>query len=130
MIKIDIKPLSVNWAYKWKKIKTKALIEYKEELDNIITLEIWEDHFNYIDFEKKWLALKLNIVWWFSSMWSDVDNPLKPFIDALQESLWFNDNIVYELNVKKTKTKKEEEFILFEIEEVSSSNYKIENFNI
>lgn len=117
MIKIEKKPLSINEAYKWRKVKTKKLTEYKDDIFLLITTNLWNDYFN-IDFNKKWLKLKLDIEWWLSSSWWDIDNPLKPFIDALQESLWFNDNCIYELNVKKKIVKKLEEYIKFELSEI------------
>lgn len=57
----------------------------------------------------------LNIVFGFSSPLADIDNGLKPFIDILQKKYEFNDKDIVELNVKKEKTVKGKEFILFEI---------------
>lgn len=57
----------------------------------------------------------LNIVFGFSSPLADIDNGLKPFIDILQKRYGFNDKDIIELNVKKEKTVKGKEFILFEI---------------
>ena len=118
MIKLDIQPLSVNKSYRWKKVKTQDLIDFHSNIDNIIRYWIWIDYFNYIDFNKKWLQLKLDVRFWFSNIWSDIDNWLKTFIDWLFWTIWQNDNLIYELNVKKQKTKKNEEFIEFELSEI------------
>ena len=59
--------------------------------------------------------LKLTIEWGFSSAASDIDNPLKPFIDILQKKYGFNDSKVHELHVTKKKCKKGSEYILFSI---------------
>lgn len=118
MIKIDIKPLSVNKSYRWRKIKTQDLIDFHDDIDLFFDT-LWKDYYNsYIEFNKKWLKLKLSVIFWYSNIWSDIDNWLKSFIDWLSQSLWFNDNIIYELNVKKVKTEKEKEFIEFELEEI------------
>jgi Holliday junction resolvase RusA-like endonuclease len=102
--KIDIKPLSVNKCWQGKRFKTK----------------------DYVSYEKKCILLLpkikvgvppylLNIVFGFSSPLADIDNGLKPFIDILQKRYGFNDKDIIELNVKKEKTVKGKEFILFEI---------------
>ena len=116
MIKIELKPLSVNKSYQWRKVKTKDLIDFHDDILKYIKY-IWKDHFNYIEFNKKDLQLKLSIIFWYSNMWSDIDNWLKPFIDWLSMALWFNDNKIYELHVIKEKAEKDNEYIIFELEE-------------
>ena len=59
--------------------------------------------------------MKLEITWGFSSTGSDVDNTAKEFIDCLSKKYGFNDNQIYELNLKKTIVKKGQEFIEFYI---------------
>ena len=44
---------------------------------------------------------------------SDIDNPLKPFLDILQKKYGINDRDINELLVKKTVVKKGDEFIFF-----------------
>lgn len=117
MIKFELKPLSVNKSYQWRKVKTQDLIDFHQDIIYLIK-QVWKDHYNYIEWNKQWLKLKLSIVFWYSNLWSDIDNWLKPFIDWLSMALWFNDNIIYELNVKKEKAKKDSEYIIFEIEEI------------
>jgi len=115
MPKLYIKPLSVNKSYRWKKTKTYDLIEYHKEIKWYIDYITSNNYFDYINFNEKWLKLKVDIVFWYSSKWSDIDNWLKPFLDWLFSALWVNDNLIYELNVKKDITKKDEEYIYFNI---------------
>ena len=104
MINIKIKPLSVNKAWKGRKFKTKEynyyILELKNKLPNI---KIPDG------------KLHLIIEFGFSSKASDVDNPLKPFIDVLQKRYGFDDKMIYKLDVKKEIVKKGEEFIKFKI---------------
>jgi len=49
----------------------------------------------------------------FSNKMSDIDNPVKPFLDILQKKYNFNDSDIYELNIVKSVTKKNKEYIEF-----------------
>lgn len=109
MIKINIKPLSVNQCWQGKRYRTNTYIKYFNNL--LILLPKYKG----IDFDKK---LKLDISFGFSSAAADIDNPLKPFIDVLQKKYKFNDNQIYQLNVSKEKVKKGKEFIKFKINEL------------
>ena len=105
MHKLDIKPLSTNRAWVGKLRPTKANAAYKRDLSLILPPMS-------IDTESK---LKLEIVFGFSSKASDIDNPLKPFIDGLQKKYGFDDKQIYELSVKKEVVKRGHEYIEFEI---------------
>jgi Holliday junction resolvase RusA-like endonuclease len=107
MIKTKIKPLSVNEAWKGRRFKT---LKYKKFiLDTLYILpkksEVKIPKGNF----------KLNIIWGLSNISADIDNPLKTFIDVLQEKYEFNDSRITKLEVEKTKVKKGEEFIKWEI---------------
>ena len=104
---IKIKPLSINEAYKGKKYKTDRHNQYAKD----VTLMLPE----HAPFKRK---LKLSITFGFSSKGSDIDNCVKPFQDLLYKKYRFNDNQIYELNVKKEIVKKGEEFINFYIDEL------------
>lgn len=107
MIRIDIKPLSMNKAYLWKKIKSAAYRNYeKDMLEMLPNWHIWNSN------------LELYIKVWYSSRWSDIDNCLKPFIDILQKKYNFNDNRIYRLIVEKNIVKKWEEFIEFKLTDI------------
>ena len=108
MIKIDIKPLSVNQAWMGRKFKTKLYKDYEIEL----TLKLPKLK---IDSESK---LELNIIVGYSNKGSDIDNFLKPFIDILQKKYLFNDKNIYSLNIIKEIVSKGNEFIEFEIKEI------------
>jgi len=108
MIKLKIKALSVNQAFKGRRFKTDK----------------------YKDFERKMLlilpnintdltgCLKVKIEYGFSSKLSDIDNPCKTFLDCLVKKYGFDDRQIYELKQKKTIVKKGEEFIKFKIEKI------------
>jgi len=104
--KLQIKPLSVNEAFKGTRIKT--------------------DKYNAFIFKcllmlpKKILIpdesdIKLAIQFGFSSKASDIDNCCKSFIDCLVKKYGVDDKHIYELHVFKSIVKKGEEFIKFKI---------------
>jgi len=106
--RIDIKPLSVNQAWIGKLSKTSALRKYISDVGYILPNN------------KKELTgkLKLIIKFGFSSKASDIDNPLKPFIDCLQDKYDFDDKQIFELVVFKDVVKRGKEYIEFEIIEL------------
>ena len=56
----------------------------------------------------------------FSSIASDWDNPIKPFVDILQLKYQFNDSRIYRAEVVKTKVKRGKDFIKFDIKEMDN----------
>lgn len=105
MIKIDIKPLTINQAWKGKRFKTDKYTKYRRDVVLILpNMEIPKE-------EKLRLEVNLGL----SSKLADIDNPLKPFIDCLQDKYGFDDRQIFELNVKKEIVPKGKEFIEFEI---------------
>lgn len=104
MMGVGVKPLSVNQCWQGKRFKTKTYKAYEKELLTLLPK---------ITIPKG--NIKLSIEWGFSSAASDIDNPLKPFIDILQKKYDFNDKWITELIVKKKKCKKGAEYILFEV---------------
>lgn len=105
--KIEIKPLSVNEIWKGKRFKTDKYLIYERNL-----LLLLPD----CKIENK--PLKLSLYFGFSSLLSDIDNPVKPFIDVLQKKYGINDKLIYELHIKKVIVPKGDEFIDFEFEYV------------
>jgi Holliday junction resolvase RusA-like endonuclease len=104
MIKLNIKPLSVNQAWQGRRFKTK---EYKQfEKDMLLMLP--KKRFNP--------PFKVAFVFGFSNSLCDIDNPLKLTIDVLQKKYGINDRDILELSVKKEIVKKGNEFIKFSIE--------------
>lgn len=105
---LEIKPFSVNKAWKGKRYRTDEYRCYqKEVLYSLPKLKI--------DFKKK---LIINFVFGFSNSASDIDNPIKPILDIMQKKYLFDDKQVYEMNIKKEVVKKGKEFIKFQISEL------------
>lgn len=105
-IKIDIRPLSVNEAYRTPKgVRRFKTSQYKSFLE---TLE-WLLPKNVELYPKMIIEME----WGVKNSARDVDNPVKPFIDALQARYKFNDSRVYKIIA--TKVKSNREYIKFEI---------------
>jgi len=130
MIRIPLKSISLNATYKvWpiftKKGKkcwmylSKEAKQLKENLMNFFILNNIKDIYEWIDFWNKKLKLHLIKNIWVSNIGSDVDNSNKLFQDVLADYLKFNDNKIYKQTSKKEKVKKWEEFIEFELEEIT-----------
>jgi Holliday junction resolvase RusA-like endonuclease len=100
LIYTEIKPLSVNDAWKGRRFKTDSYKNYEKEL-----LLILPD----IDIPDGDLAIFLQFG--FSSSGSDWDNPIKPFVDVLQKKYGFNDSRIHMAVVNKVKVKKGKEYI-------------------
>jgi Holliday junction resolvase RusA-like endonuclease len=101
---LNIKPLSVNEAWQGRRFKTKKYDRYINDVLSILRPLIVPDG-----------KLHIDIIFGFSSKASDIDNPLKCFIDCLQKKYSFNDKNIYKLTVRKVDVKKGLEFIEFEI---------------
>ena len=105
--KINIKPLSVNDAWKGRRFKTDKYKKYQRDLLRFLPkLNIPDGN------------LQLEITAGFSNKGSDLDNIAKNFIDCLSKKYGFNDNRIYRLILNKKIVKKGDEYIDFEIREV------------
>ncbi len=107
-MRIDIKPLSVNEAFRGQKFRTPKYRAYQKEL----TLKLKP-------MKIEGGKLSLSICFGFSSKGSDIDNCVKQFTDCLSKKYGFNDNIIYKLTVTKVIVPKGKEFIEFEITSIS-----------
>ena len=106
MIRLDIKPLSVNEAtsvFRGMKIKTRKYREYEREVLSLLPTGV------PIPLGKIELKLKFGV----SRTTCDVDNLVKPFVDILQRAYEFNDKMIYKLEVKKFDVLKGQEFVEF-----------------
>ena len=103
--KINLKPLSVNEAWKGRRFKTE---KYQEFIDNACLLMPAQ---KIIEFEK----LHVSIVFGFSNKNSDVDNPIKTLLDTIKEKYEIDDRYIYRLDVEKQIVKKGSEFIQCQI---------------
>lgn len=103
MYKIDIKPLSINEAWKGIRYKTDKYSDYRDALLWLLPkINVPEPPY------------KVNLEFGVSAKF-DWDNAIKPFCDALQDKYGFNDNKIHEGYVKKVIVEKGEEYIKFEI---------------
>lgn len=108
MIKLEIKPLSVNKAFQGRRFKTN---DYKKFEKQMLLL---------LPKLKKELtgSLKIELEYGFSSKLSDIDNPCKLVLDCLVKKYGFDDRQIYELNQVKKIVKKGSEYIKFSIVEL------------
>lgn len=105
MIAIDIKPLSVNKAWKGKRYKTDAYKVFEKQILLLLPSSVRVPNG----------PLELRIEFGFSSTLSDWDNPIKPFQDCLQKKYGFDDKRVMRGIVDKVMVKKGQEYIKFQI---------------
>lgn len=99
-MRLNIKPLSVNQAWKGKRFKTDDYKRY--EYLCLMMLR---------PFKVPTGQLKLELNFGFSSKASDLDNPVKCFQDILSKKYDFDDKRIYEIAAKKVDVKKGSEFI-------------------
>ena len=105
MIRIDIKPLSVNEAWQGKRFKTPKYKAYEYHTLLLLPKLTLPTPPYVIHFE-----------FGLSNSASDWDNPVKPLQDILQKKYGFNDKDIHRAIVDKVKVKKGEEYFKFKIE--------------
>lgn len=108
-MRINIKPLSVNEAWQGKRFKTKKYTKYERDVLLMLPKVKISD-----------VPMALYIKFGFSNKMSDVDNPVKCFVDCLQKKYGFNDRNIYRMVLVKELVKKGDEYIEFEIKELTS----------
>lgn len=101
---VDIKPLSVNEAWCGRRYKTKDYKLYEIQVLLLLPKITIPDG-----------KLKITIHFGMSNSLSDIDNPVKMFVDILQKKYGFNDNRIYEMNLIKKIVDKGDDFIGFEV---------------
>lgn len=107
-MRLDIKPLSVNEAWQGRRYRTDSYKKYQRDIALLLRpMEIPEGD------------LEITINWGFSNMRSDVDNPVKCFIDCLQKKYGFNDSRIKKMIVEKFKVSTGEDYIEFELRPAS-----------
>ena len=82
---LEIKPLSVNEAWQGKRFKT---VKYKQFERSVLlmlpkTKEVFSD------------MIRVELFFGFSSVLSDLDNPIKMTLDILQKKYGFNDKNIF-----------------------------------
>jgi len=106
MDEMKIKPLSVNKCWKGKRYKTDDYDNYEYELKNLLKPTIHSSNFNSDN-----ISLYINFA--FSNKSSDLDNPVKPFIDICQKKFNFNDKNINRIVLDKTIVPKGKEYIKY-----------------
>lgn len=104
MIKLKIKPLSVNQCWQGKRFKTPKYKAYEKEL----LLRLPKITIPPPPYE-------VNYYFGFSSANCDLDNPVKPLQDILQKKYGINDRYINKMTVEKVKVAKCAEYFGFEI---------------
>ncbi len=103
-MRLDIKPLSTNESWKGRRFKSD---KYKKYINDMMFL------LRPVKIPPGYLELYLKFG--FSDSKSDLDNPLKPFIDCLEKKYGFNDKLIKRLIVEVEDVKKGHEFIEWDI---------------
>ena len=104
MVRIDLKPLSVNDAYRGRRFATRDLAQYKEELGWLLPkMEVPKG------------PLFVHYRFGVSSGRSDVDNLVKCLQDAIADRYGFNDMLIYRIEMEKVVVPKGKEFVEFEL---------------
>jgi len=117
LVKLDIKPLSVNEAWKGRRFKTDKYKRYESDVLMMLPKIIIPDG-----------DLFLRIEFGFSNSASDWDNPIKPIVDIFQKKYGFDDKRITKAVVEKVKVKKGGEYIRFLI--APKDKYKLQVFEI
>jgi Holliday junction resolvase RusA-like endonuclease len=104
-MKVNIKPLSVNQAWKGKRYKTEKYKNYETTLMYVLPKDVFIPSGE----------INLTLIFGQSSPLADFDNPVKLFVDCLQKKYGFNDRKIKRCVIEVKKVKKGEEFIDFEM---------------
>lgn len=110
MIRINIKPLSVNEAWKGRRKRSHLYNTYERDLMFLLP------KMNIILNPK--LKYQITLKWGFSSASSDWDNPIKPTQDVIAKRYGFNDKLIKRAIIDVENVKKGQEYFEFKIEEI------------
>jgi Holliday junction resolvase RusA-like endonuclease len=109
MVRLQIKPLSVNDAYRGRRFATPELKQYKTDLFRILPKLVVPDG-----------PLSVRYVFGVSSKASDGDNLIKAFQDVVAEAYGFNDKRIYQWTIEKVDVPRGSEFVEFELSTASA----------
>jgi len=104
-VKVQIKPISANEAWKGRRIKTNKYKAYENALMCILPASI----------ELPLPPFQIHYTFGFSSLSSDWDNPIKQTTDILSKKYKFNDKLIKRAIIEVEKVEKGQEFFEFEI---------------
>jgi Holliday junction resolvase RusA-like endonuclease len=108
---VFIKPLSVNECWQGRRFKTDKYKKYENDVLFLLPK---------ISLPSPPYTLELTFG--LSSVLSDIDNPVKPFVDIMQKKYLFNDKEIHQAVIKKELVKKGKEYIAFEIKHYNKIN--------
>lgn len=100
-IELKIKPLSVNKLYNGQRTRSKLYNKYHRDIAFLLPKlkgEIPE-------------MIRVELFFGFSTKNADIDNCAKGILDIVSKKYEFNDNRIYELNIRKCIVQKGDEFI-------------------
>lgn len=104
-IRIDLKPMSVNTAWKGKRFKSEEYDVYSQAVMALLP-----------KFEMPAKPYRISYEFGFSTRNADIDNGIKPLQDILCKKYGFNDRDIYFMEIRKVIVKKGLEYIKFRIE--------------
>lgn len=104
MTTIEIKPLTVNRAWKGRRFKTAQYLNYEEAMLYLLP-----------ELEMPEAPYSIRYVFGFSSALSDLANPEKLVTDILCKKYGFDDRYVYHMEMTKEIVPKGKEYVSFEI---------------
>ncbi len=105
MVKIDIKPISVNEAWKGRRFKTDKYKSFRKRvLLHLRPMKLPEEG-----------KLEIHLKYGFTTAGADIDNPTKMILDILSEKFRFNDNRIYRLIIDKDVVGKGNEYFSYSI---------------
>ena len=105
MVKVWIKPLSVNEAFKGRRFKTDKYKQYDRDLSLMLPKIT-------INGSKK---LSVYYEFGLSSKNADGDNYVKETQDIISRKYGFNDKMIFEWRIRKVEVKKGQEYVKFKI---------------
>ena len=112
MIRINIKPMSLNQAWQGRRFKTKEYKKYEKE--SALRLP------KKMDIPDGPLEIFFNFG--MSNTVADYDNPIKLIQDIISRRYGFNDARIVTGHIKKIKVKKGQEFVEFKIIKAKNTN--------
>lgn len=108
MIRIDLKPLSVNEAWQGKRYKTPKYSKFERDLLFLLP-----------KIQLPPPPYKVYYEFGLSNSLADWDNPIKPAQDILQKKYGFDDRDIFEAHIRKTVVPKGKEYFKFKIEHIN-----------
>lgn len=100
-IELKIKPLSVNALYNGQRTRSKLYTQYAKDIAFLLP----KPKGNIPE------MIRIEIFFGFSTKGADIDNCCKGILDLISKKYNFNDNQIYELNLRKCIVPKGQEFI-------------------